>query len=163
MRVMNRLNRMSVQSKQVAAFTLSLVAGVFILLGSFVMSMFALWFSGMMMGGTDGMQVGPGMTDGMMGSMMMTWMLGSVQVLAAFGIASGIMVTLGSVMLYTRPAEKPIWGAIILAFSVVSVLGSMGGLLVGLVLGMLGGILALTWTDTGKRIQQTSITLPTSA
>ncbi len=154
---------MSVPSKPVAAFTLSLVAGVFILLGSVVVSMFALGFPGMMMGGTEGTQVGTGMTGSMMGGMMMTWMLGSVSVLAAFGIASGIMVIIGSVMLYTRSAENHIWGAIILAFSVVSILGSMGGLLVGLVLGMLGGILALTWTDTGKPIEQTRTVLSTSA
>ena len=73
------------------------------------------------------------------------------------------MVTLGSVMLYRRPAENYLWGAIILAFSVVSILGSMGGLMVGLVLGILGGILALTWTDTGKPIGQTAIALSTSA
>jgi len=125
--------------------------------------MFALRFPEIMMGGTEGMQVGTGMTSSMMGGMMMTWMLGSVPVLAAFGIASGIMVIIGSVMLYTRSSENHLWGAIILAFSVVSILGSMGGLLVGLVLGMLGGILALTWTDTGKPIGQTSVALSTSA
>ncbi len=130
---------MSVPPKPVAAFALSLVAGVFILLGSAVMSMFALGVPEMMMGGTEGMHVGTGMTGSMMGGMMMTWMLGSVPVLAAFGIASGIMVILGSVMLYTRSAENHLWGAIILTFSVVSILGSMGGLLAGLVLGMLGG------------------------
>ncbi len=154
---------MSMVPKPVAAFTLSLVAGIFILLGSVVMSMFALGFPGMMMGGTEGMQAGTGMTGLMMSGMMVPWMLGSVPVLVAFGIASGIMVILGAVMLYTRSAENHLWGAIILAFSLVSILGSMGGLLVGLVLGMLGGILALTWTDTGKPIQQTGVTLPTSA
>src|SRR5438445_12672575 len=99
MRLMDRLNSMSVPSKPVAAFALSLVAGVFILLGSVVMSMFVLGFPGMM-GGTEGTQVGTGMT-GMMGGMMVPWMLGTVPVLAAFGIASGLMVTLGSVMIYT--------------------------------------------------------------
>jgi hypothetical protein len=68
------------------------------------MSMFALGFPGMMMGGTEGMQLGTGMTGNIMGSMMVPWMLGSVSVLAAFGIASGIFVILGSVMLYTRYA-----------------------------------------------------------
>jgi len=156
---------MSVPSKPVAAFALSLVAGVFILLGSVVMSRFVFGFPGMMMGGTEGTQVGTGMTGmtGMMGGMMVPWMLGTVPVLAAFGIASGIMVTLGSVMLYTRPVENHLWGAIILAFSVVSILGSMGGLMVGLVLGTLGGILALTWTNTGQLREQTRVALSTSA
>ncbi len=154
---------MSEPMKPVAAFILSLVAGVFILLGSVVMFMFALGFPGMMMGGIEGMQVGTGMTASMMGGMMVPWMLGSVSVLAAFGLASGIMVILGSVMLYTRPAENYLWGALILAFSVVSLLGSMGGLLVGLVLGVLGGILALTWTDAGKLREQAHVALSTSA
>jgi len=88
---------MSEPMKPVAAFILSLVAGVFILLGSVVMFMFALGFPGMMMGGIEGMQVGTGMTASMMGGMMVPWMLGSVSVLAAFGLASGIMVILGSV------------------------------------------------------------------
>ena len=156
---------MSLPSKPVAAFALSLVAGVFILLGSVVMSRFVFGFPGMMMGGTEGTQVGTGMTGmtGMMGGMMVPWMLGTVPVLAAFGIASGIMVTLGSVMLYTRPVENHLWGAIILAFSVVSILGSMGGLMVGLVLGTLGGILALTWTNTGQLREQTRVALSTSA
>ena len=152
---------MSIPSKPVAAFALSLVAGVFILLGSVVMSMFVLGFPGMM-GGTEGTQVGTGMT-GMMGGMMVPWMLGTVPVLAAFGIASGIMVILGSVMLYTRSAENHLWGAVILTFSVVSILGSMGGLMVGLVLGTLGGILALTWTNTGQLREQTRVALSTSA
>jgi hypothetical protein len=39
----------------------------------------------------------------------------------------------------------------------------MSGLLVGLVLGMLGGILAITPSDTGKFVRQTSIVLPSSA
>ncbi len=147
---------MSVPPKPVAAFALSLLAGVFILLGSVVMSMFAFGFPGVMMSGT-------GMTGSMMGGMMVPWMRGAVPVLAAFGIASGIMVILGSVMLYTRSAENHLWGAIILAFSVVSIFGSMGGLMVGLILGMIGGILALTWTDPGKLVRQTSIALPTSA
>jgi hypothetical protein len=74
-----------------------------------------------------------------------------------------MMVILGAVMVYTRSAENHLWGAIILAFSVVSALGSMGGLLVGLVLGMLGGVLALTWGDPAKLREQARIALATSA
>jgi len=147
---------MSVPPKPVAAFALGLVAGVFILLGSVVVSMFAFGFPGVMMSDT-------GMTGSMMGGMMVPWMRGSVPVLAAFGIASGIMVILGSFMVYTRSAENHLWGAIILAFSVASILGSMGGLMVGLILGMIGGILALTWTDAGKFTERAGIALPTSS
>jgi hypothetical protein len=106
--LIGRLNSVSVSSKPVAAFTLSLVAGIFILLGSAVMSIFLLGFPGMMMSGTEGMQVGTGMTGSMIGGMM-PWILGSVPVLVALGIASGIMVILGSVV-PTRAPQKAISG-----------------------------------------------------
>ena len=69
------------------------------------------------------------------------------------------MMLFGSAMLYSRPSEGQRWGAIILAFSVVSILGGMGGFIVGLVLGTLGGILAITWSDTGKPARRTSRSL----
>ncbi len=159
MRTLSSLNSTSVAAKPVAAFVLGLVGGIFILLGSVVMFMFALGSPTTMMNGMGGM----GMMTSMMGGMTMTWMMGFAPVLATLGFASGIMVTVGSVMFFRRPSENHLWGAIILAFSVVSVLGSMGGLLVGLILGMLGGILAITWSDTGKLAGQTSIALSTGA
>ncbi len=159
MRALSKLNSVSVAPKPVAALILGLFGGVFILLGSVVMFMFAFWSPTAMMSGMGGM----GMMTSMMGGTMMTWMMGFAPVLATLGFASGIMVTIGSVMFFRRPSENQLWGAIILAFSLVSILGSMGGLLVGLVLGMLGGILAITWSDTRKPPGQTSIGLSTGA
>ena len=150
---------MSVASKPVAAFILGLFGGIFILLGSVVMSLFAFGQPIMMMSGMGGMRGGMGM----MGSGIVSWMMGFVPILAAFGIASGIMVTFGSIMLYRRPAENQLWGAIILAFSLASILGSVGGLLVGLVLGMLGGILAITSSNSGKLDGQTNVALSAEA
>ena len=46
-------------------------------------------------------------------------------------------------MLYNRPSEGQLWGALIIAFSMLSLLGGMGGFLVGLILGVLGGVFGL--------------------
>ena len=62
------------------------------------------------------------------------------------GILFGIAVIVGAVMLHHNPAEHSKWGLIILIFSILSIFGSaMGGFDVGLILGVIGGILALTW------------------
>jgi len=133
---------LGVGQKPFAPFILGLIAGIFILLGAVVMSMFTFGAASMMksMGGMDGMM------SGMYGGISMRMMMSFVPALAFLGLASGVIVLLGSAMLYSRPSESQLWGAIILTFSVVSILGGMGGLLVGLVLGIASGILALTWT-----------------
>jgi len=66
------------------------------------------------------------------------------------GLASGALVILGSVMLYSRPSENQIWSSVILAFSVLSILGAMGGFMVGLLLGVLGGVFGLVWKPSGS-------------
>jgi hypothetical protein len=119
------------------AFLLSLIGGVLILLGGFVVLGVALiGFSGMtfmgsMMGHMEGYMMG--------GFGLFGW-LGSV--VALIGIASGIIVLYGAFTLRSRPKERTTWGALILAFSLISLLGS-GGFLIGAILGILGGILAL--------------------
>lgn len=57
-------------------------------------------------------------------------------------IVSGIIILFGAVMLHSRPEAGSRMGTVILAASVVSLVG-MGGFIVGAVLGILGGILAI--------------------
>ena len=133
---------MGVGEKPVAPFVLGLIAGIFILLGAIVMSMFAFGIASMMSSNGGAMS---GTMSNMYAGMSMGMMMGFAPALTVVGIASGVMVILGSVMVYTHPSESQLWGAIILAFSVVSIIGGMGGFLVGLVLGVVGGVLALTW------------------
>ena len=129
------IGNMSVEVKPIAAFILGLTAGVFILLGAVVMSLFTFGALNMM----DGMMMN------MQGGMSMARTMAFGPILSLVGFTSGIIVVTSSVMLYTKPTESQVWGAIILAFSVVSILGGMGGFGVGLILGLAGGILALTW------------------
>src|SRR5712691_4983753 len=127
---------MSVRERPVAPFILGLLGGILILLGALAMSMFAFATSNMM-----------GMMSGNMAgfSGVMAMMMGYSLAFTIVGLASGALVILGSVMLYNRPSESQIWSALILAFSLLSILGAMGGFMVGLLLGILGGIFGLVW------------------
>jgi len=126
------------ETKPTAAFIISLIAGIFILLGSLYMTM---WGIGAIGGGLTGMRGMMGGAGGIMGqpyygAMAATWIL---------GLASGIIVLISAIMLNSHPAQATIWGTLILVFSIISVFGGfMGGFLIGAILGIVGGALALS-------------------
>jgi hypothetical protein len=137
---------MTDEEKPTAAFILSLVGGVFILLCGGMMSMIGSYIGqygwGMMggYGGWGGM-MGPGF--GMMG-----FAFGALGVL---GLIFGAIVIISAIMLNSKPEQHSTWGTVIIIFSVLSIFGSaMGGFGIGLVLGLIGGILAITWKPTKK-------------
>jgi hypothetical protein len=139
----------AVPEKPIASFVISLIGGIIILVGSAAVvtlprgepyygGMMGGYYYGGMMGGYYAMMHGFGFGGG--------WYYG----LAATGIASGFVVLVGAIMVYNQPAKASTWGALILVFSVVSFFG-MGGFFVGAILGVVGGILALTWAPTALR------------
>jgi hypothetical protein len=69
---------------------------------------------------------------------------GVVGVIGAFGLISGIIVLVSSVMLLANIGQRNTWGILILVFSVLSFLG-LGGFIIGAILGIVGGILTLRW------------------
>lgn len=81
---------------------------------------------------------GIGMMQGMMGSFGFGIMYGLFMV----SIVSGVIVLLGAIMLNRKPEQRYTCGLVIIIFSATSILG-MGGFLVGSILGIVGGILAL--------------------
>jgi hypothetical protein len=124
-----------------AAFLLSLVGGIFILLGGGVMSMFGPFGFGSMMGGYRGMMGGyySGYGYGMMGGF-------GFGMFGILGLIFGIIVIISAFMLNSKPQEHSTWGVLIVIFSVLSIFGgTMGGFGVGLILGLIGGILGITW------------------
>lgn len=132
---------MSQVEKSVAAFVLSLVAGLSVLLASGITLVWVsrgmpIWngMMGGMMSGWQGMMGGMGMFGGMF--------LGS----AVLGLISGVIIIVGAFALYMNPNQASTWGTIIVIFSFVGGFG-MGGFFIGSLLGIVGGLLALT----GKR------------
>jgi len=124
---------MSTQASPSTAFTLSLIGGIFITLGSLV-SVLAASFGGSWGWG----MMGPWMMGGYGYGYGFTWVYSLV------ALISGIIVLLGALMLNSRPAEHMTWGTIVLIFSLISFLG-MGGFIIGALLGIAGGALALSW------------------
>ncbi len=129
------------------AFVLSLIGGIFILLGGGAMTMLGSWMGNYgygMMGGYRGWggMMGPGF--GMMGGL--GYGFGFLGVL---GLIFGLIVIISALMLNNKPEQHSTWGTLIIVFSVLSVFGSaMGGFGIGLVLGLIGGVLAITWKPT---------------
>ena len=130
---------MSETEKLTTAIIISLVAGILIILGSIYTTM---WGIGMMgrLGGVMGQSA--------YGAMAGMWI----------GLISGIIVLISAIMLKIRPGEGTqglracciMWGTMILVFSIVSLFGgSMGGFLVGAILGITGGALALSIRPKG--------------
>ena len=90
---------------------------------------------------------------GVPGYGMMGWL--GFGLFGILGIVFGAIVIISAVMLNSRPQEHSTWGMLIIVFSALSIFGgAMGGLGVGLVLGIVGGILAVTWKT--KQTQTTT-------
>ena len=69
---------------------------------------------------------------------------GAVGFVGFFGLISGIVVLVSALMLQADPSRRRTWGVLTLVFSVLSFLG-LGGFVVGAILGIVGGIMTLTW------------------
>ncbi len=109
--------------KPTAGFVLSLIGGIFILLGGL------LWISvGAIIGALGLGDFGLGPT-----------------LLGAVGVIMALLVMIGGVMMYMRPQQHLMWGVIVLVFTLVSVPFSFFGLLIGFILGLIGGILGIVF------------------
>lgn len=136
------------KEKPTAAFVLSLIGGVFTLIGGGVRSLFGFGDWGMMGGyggyggyrGYGGMMGGyPGYGYGMMGRL-------GFGTFGILGLIFGAIVIVSALMLNRKPEQHSTWGILIVLFSVLSIFGgAMGGFGAGLILGLIGGILAITW------------------
>ncbi|MEM4450200.1 MAG: DUF6114 domain-containing protein, partial [Nitrososphaerota archaeon] len=60
-------------------------------------------------------------------------------------IVAGALLILGGLMIRVNPKDTQLWGIIILIFSIIGFL-SGGGFLIGSIIGLIGGIIAITKT-----------------
>jgi Family of unknown function (DUF6114) len=141
---------MSANEKPTVSFILSIVGGIFILLGGalrfFLGSLGYGWmrngywgyggYGGMM----GGYWSGPGF--GLMGG----YGFGFFSLFGVLGLVFGAIVIVSALMLYNHTTDHSKWGILILIFSILSIFGgAMSGFGVGLILGVLGGVFAITW------------------
>jgi hypothetical protein len=62
--------------------------------------------------------------------------IGIVGIFSAYGIILGLIITLGSVLMYKNPSSTHMWGIVILILSIISGLN---------IIALIGGILAIFW------------------
>jgi len=127
-----------VEERPTTAYILSLIGGIMILVGGLsTVAMMGMWQWGMMHGWSG--RFGPAVID------KWAFIPTTFTFLGLFGALCGIIVIVGAAMLNSRPEDHFRWGTLILIFSVLSIFGGMGGFLVGLILGVVGGALAISW------------------
>lgn len=126
-----------------AAFVLSVIGGVLIAIGSIAEMGLGLigrpFFWGMMDG--DGRMMGGYYYYNNAASS--PYYYGMMYGLESLGLIIGVLVIVFALLMRSRPAERKTYGVLILIFSIISFVG-MGGFFIGAVLGLIGGILALT-------------------
>ncbi len=67
----------------------------------------------------------------------------TVTAVGIIGIIMGIIVIVGGVMMKSKPDKAKMWGAVVVVFSILSWFTAVGGLVVGFLLGLAGGIMAI--------------------
>ena len=90
-----------------AAFVLSLIGGIIVLLVGFFV---------------------------MIAGAAVTFFIGGIGgVIGFFGVVCGILMIVGAAMLNSRPEQHTTWGVIVLVFSTLSWFGAVGGLVIGFI------------------------------
>ena len=104
----------NVEQKPTAAFALSLLAGIFTLIGAFLASAITSL-----------------LVPGFPSDMLLIW-----------GSIAGILVLVGSWLLYNNAAQRKLGSTLVLVFSILSMN------FIGLILGLIGGFLGYTYKGT---------------
>lgn len=105
--------------KPTAAFILSLIGGIFVIIGGLAVSV--------------------------IGAALTFWIGGIGGIIGLIGVVWGVLMIVCAVMLNSNPNSHATYGVLILFFSIASWFGSFGGLVIGFLLGLIGGILAIVW------------------
>jgi hypothetical protein len=128
---------LSNQQKPTVAFVLSLLSGILTLIGGLTVTYVGVWRFGfmerVMRGYRYAFAAGPG------------YFSPFVSFMGMLGIIFGVIVIVSAVMLNRQPRQHQTWGVLILIFSILGIFGGMAGYIVGLILGIVGGALAIAW------------------
>jgi len=116
--------------KATAGFVISLIAGIIDAIVALLIIAAASWI------GEFGESI-PGYGLGGFGlaeAVLTTW--------GAIGLILAILVVVGAILIY-MPGKEVIGGVLVLVFSILSLFFTVGGLLIGLILGIIGGALGI--------------------
>lgn len=102
-----------------AAHLLSLIGGIFVLIGGLLFAVF--------------------------GAAITFFAFGLLGLFGVLGVIWGIVLIYGAMKLRSNPEQHDTWGALIVLFSLLSWVGGMGGFVIGFLLCFVGGILAIVW------------------
>jgi MFS family permease len=70
---------------------------------------------------------------------------------ASFGMLCAVLVGVSGIGAVTRPVRSTLFGVAGSVCSLLSLVGTLGGFLVGTMLGVVGGSLCVAWTDEEQR------------
>ncbi len=115
---------------------LAFIAGALLIAGVIVGALtFTLWSDNGMMMTSPGMMGGGGMMSD-------SFMWAAIWGVAAIWVGTGAVSIVGGYAIYRNPQSRTIWGIAILIASIVGLL-TVGGFIIGPILGIVAGILAL--------------------
>lgn len=128
--------------KPTAAFALSLIGAIFILLGGIATAAVASLVGGALLG--FGFDFGLGFL-----------------IVGVLGLVWGIIALVGAIMMNSSDKSKVRTGSIlVLVFSIISWFGAFGGFFIGFLLGLIGAILGLTWNPSTPSTPQAAPPTP---
>lgn len=105
--------------KPTAAFVLSLIGGIFVLI--------------------------VGVVIGIVGFAITLPLGGFGAALGALGILWGVLIIIGAVMMNSHPEQSTMWGVLVLVVSLLSWIGALGGFFIGFLLAFIGGIMGIAF------------------
>lgn len=118
--------------KPTGAMVLSVIGGLFILLGGI-----ALLFVGAILAAIMGAFLGSF-------SFLGPDPVAIVNTMGILGVVFGLIDVALGVVMFVKPGLSKILGAVVLVVSLASIIG-LGGFILGLILGVVGGILGIAW------------------
>lgn len=133
--------------KPTAAFVLSLISGVLVLLTALLVFVAASLLGSIISeipeipGGSAILTIDP------------VWFA----VIGTAGLIFGVLILVGAGMIHSgEPGKVRVGSILVLVFSILSLFTVGGGFFIGFVLGLIGGILGLTWKPPVKQEPSTS-------
>jgi len=117
-----------VSERPIAAFVLSLIGGILYLIAGIILALIGA-FIGFLFSVFGA--IGPGIL---------------ISTLLALGLISGIIIIVGSVILFSNKRQNVVAGSIlVLVFAIIGGFGTLFGFGIGFILCLIGAIIGLVW------------------